>query len=185
MNYPFDLKKAIQATSVLLKEHEREQMEYLRLLKLLYIAERETIRETGRPIIGSRYVAMKNGPLHSRVYDLIKGEDIGSPDWGKFFRTVSIEIEQIEPADVDALSRFEIRKLKEVHDRYRNVDTWALVEETHALDEWRKNYPDPSQNTSHLIPIEDVMSGVDNYEDALAAFKDSCKEAYEMQQLFG
>ena len=59
MFYPFKIDKAIQAAGVLLNEHQRGQMEYLRLLKLLYIADREAIAETGQPIVGSRVVAMR------------------------------------------------------------------------------------------------------------------------------
>lgn len=53
MYFPFNLAKSIQAASFLLGKEEHNCMEHLRLLKLLYIADREAIAETGRPIIGS------------------------------------------------------------------------------------------------------------------------------------
>src|SRR5262245_9212871 len=63
----FDTMKAIQAAAVLLR-FDDGAMDYLRLLKLLYIADREALRETGRPISYSRTIAMDNGPLSSEVY---------------------------------------------------------------------------------------------------------------------
>ena len=64
--------KAVQAAAVLLR-NEGTKMTRLRLLKLLLIADRKSIKEMGVPILGSKIVAMDNGPLHSEIYDLIKG----------------------------------------------------------------------------------------------------------------
>ena len=66
MYFRFSIQKTIQAVGVLLRL-ARGRMGRLRLLKLLYIADRESLREFHRPIIGSRTVAMKNGPLHNEV----------------------------------------------------------------------------------------------------------------------
>ena len=80
----FNTEKAIQVAGVLLRE-EGKSMTRLRLLKLLLIADRQSLRETGRPILGSRIVAMDNGPLHSDVYDLIKGAHNSAPAWSAYF----------------------------------------------------------------------------------------------------
>ena len=57
MNKHFDVQKTIQAAAELLR-FERNRMSYLRLLKFLCIADRDSIRESGMPILGSRAVAM-------------------------------------------------------------------------------------------------------------------------------
>jgi uncharacterized phage-associated protein len=44
-------------------------MNYMRLLKLLYIAERETLGRTGRPIVGGPVTAMERGPVLLEVLD--------------------------------------------------------------------------------------------------------------------
>jgi uncharacterized phage-associated protein len=75
----FNIEKAIQAVAALLHFHGSKEMSYLRMLKLLYIADRETLKETGRPITGDRIVAMEHGPVLSSVYDLIKGVHRGGP----------------------------------------------------------------------------------------------------------
>jgi hypothetical protein len=46
--------KTIQAIGVLLRQDGVRCMNYMRLLKLLYIADRETLRRTGRPIVARR-----------------------------------------------------------------------------------------------------------------------------------
>jgi uncharacterized phage-associated protein len=184
MSFPFNIEKAIQAASVLLSHHEQKRMEYIRLLKLLYIADRESVAETGRPIIGSKVVAMRNGPLHSRIYSLVKGEDIAEPEWAQCFQTIGVTIQELQHPGVSQLARYEVRKLKEVHDRYQNTDTWALVEETHNFEEWRQHYPDPHENTSRIIPFADLAKAV-GQGDELAAIEEDAREACEIDRLFG
>src|SRR5260370_29287174 len=63
------------------------RMEYLRLIKLLGLADRESWREVNRPITGDDYVAMKCGPVASRTFDLVKTE----PEEGPWARTIKRE----------------------------------------------------------------------------------------------
>src|SRR4051812_11294735 len=110
----FDPTRAIQAGAVLLKTTPSRRMTRLRLLKLLYIADRETLQEAGRPITGDRAVAMKNGPVLSRIYDLIKGADLAAPEWERFFRNADRwEVELVGEPGVGELSKYEIEKLQE------------------------------------------------------------------------
>jgi len=48
-------------------------MNYLKLMKLLYLADRESMRRNGRPISGDRYVSMDHGPVLSQTLNLING----------------------------------------------------------------------------------------------------------------
>ena len=73
MTFRFSFEKRLQAAGVLLGL-DGDRMERIRLLKLLYIADRELLAETGRTITGDRVVAMDHGPVLSQVYDLIKGQ---------------------------------------------------------------------------------------------------------------
>lgn len=55
MSWTFSTKKATQAVSVILKAAPDCQMDYRKLMTLLYIADRESIKETGSPITGDSY----------------------------------------------------------------------------------------------------------------------------------
>ena len=165
MNIPFKLNKAMAAASILLGDTEHRCMEYMRLLKLLYIVDREVLAESDAPLLGNRVVAMKNGPLHSRVFDLIKGEDSLVTTWQRFFTTHAYSIHLNESPEISSLSRFEIRKLKEVNDKYRNVGTWELVDLTHEFPEWKQAYPDPTENTSRPIEFSAIIDALGRTED--------------------
>jgi hypothetical protein len=66
IHFSFDEQKATAAAGVLLKKCPGRRMKYIRLLKLLYIADRESLRNRGRPIVGDRYISMKKGAARSR-----------------------------------------------------------------------------------------------------------------------
>ena len=66
MTFRFDFDKTLQAAGVLLSL-DGDRMEQIRLLELLYIADRELLAETGRTITGDRAVAMRHGPVLSQV----------------------------------------------------------------------------------------------------------------------
>ena len=79
IKFPFDERKAKSAASVLLQQ-EGGRMPYIRLIKLLYLADRESIDRRGRPIVGGRYVSMKYGPVLSEVLDLVR---TGGLEWSE------------------------------------------------------------------------------------------------------
>lgn len=158
MHYCFETQKVIQAIGVLLRNEHAQTASKLRILKLLYIADRESIKETGRPIIGSRVVAMDHGPLHSEVLNLINGQHIDEPDFSRNFQKVGYLIEQVKDPGVGRLSRYEIAKLQESSDRYASLGDWELAHEvTHEFEEWKRNY---QQGTSMTICLEDIIDAV-------------------------
>lgn len=180
MYFHFGARKMVEAAAVLLRL-EDNSMSYLRLLKLLYIADRESLKETGRPIVGSRPVAMDHGPLHSEVYDLMKGNHIDEPLWSRFIRKNRYHVELRDDPGVLALSRYEIDKLNEVSERYSNVDDWKLSALTHEFAEYKRNY---RKNTSSDIPFEDLIEAVGRSNDQ-DAILNAAKERAVIDRIFG
>ncbi|EQD35780.1 hypothetical protein B1B_16765, partial [mine drainage metagenome] len=106
-------------------------MPYMRLIKLLYFADRASLLEFGRPITGDQYVAMKLGPVLSTVYDRIK-----AGEWGGLVRTSGYNLELIGPEFIDPLSEAEIEILDEVSKTFGTFDHWQLSDLSHVLPEW-------------------------------------------------
>ena len=157
MHCRFDAMKAIQAAAVLLRK-ERKRMTRLRLLKLLLIADRTSIKEMGFPILGSRIVAMDNGPLHSAIYDLIKGNHPAEPLWSKYIMTDGPrDVVLVDEPELSKLSRPEIALLTRVSDELVQQDDWTISNLTHGFQEWTRYY---SEGTSTEIPLEAVIEGV-------------------------
>jgi uncharacterized phage-associated protein len=153
MHFRFNFEKALQATGVLLGL-DGDRMEYMRLLKLLYIADREMLAEIGAPITGDRVVAMVHGPVLSQVYDLIKGQAARAGEWEHYVRTVHHHIELRNPTSRGKLNKAEVEKLQEVTERYQDDTVWDICGKTHQFPEWQKYYV---ENTSTTIPWEEVL----------------------------
>ena len=79
----FNLDKTIQAAAYLLKQEPECRMNYMRLLKMLYIANRQSLKTRDVPICGDKAYAMKRGPVLSATLDLINGSDPSSPQWSQ------------------------------------------------------------------------------------------------------
>ena len=73
MRFVFDERKAAQAASILL-ERSGGSMDYLKLVKLLYLADRAALIETEAPITDDHYASMKHGPVPCQVLELILQE---------------------------------------------------------------------------------------------------------------
>lgn len=173
--------RAIQAIAVLMRDAHRASMSRLRVLKLLYIAEREVLKETGRPLLGSKVVAMDHGPLHSAVYDLLKGQHIDEPLFSSYFSRHGYVVTCHGDPGVAELSPYEIGKLQEVVARYRDADDWFLAHEvTHEFEEWKRSY---RPGTSSEIPLESIFAGVGRGSEAGQLVQEEREQA-EFDRLF-
>jgi uncharacterized phage-associated protein len=182
MYFRFSTKKTIQAVGVILRL-ARGRIGRLRLLKLLYIADRDSLREFHRPIIGSRTVAMKNGPLHSEVFNLIKGEHIDEPLWSEYVQRNGYEVRRRKDPGLSELSAAEVRVLTQTFEKYAAIDEWDLVEITHEFSEWSKNYPDKNADTSETIPFSDLIQAVGLAAEEEAILQEA-QEEFDVSQMF-
>src|SRR4029077_8119875 len=75
MKLRFNEAKAAQAAARLLKLRGG-RMSFLKLIKLLYVVDREALLGGGRPVTTDQYVSMDKGPVLSKIYDLITDQPI-------------------------------------------------------------------------------------------------------------
>jgi hypothetical protein len=69
----FNERKSTQAAARLINR-AGGTMNYMVLIKMLYLADRKTLLRWGKPITGDNYFTMKLGPVLSHVHDLITEE---------------------------------------------------------------------------------------------------------------
>jgi uncharacterized phage-associated protein len=132
-------------------------MSYLRLLKLLYIADRQSIAKWGTPITLDSDYSMKFGPVLSETYNAIKGE-IQPPIWSAYIRRVadSYAVELVADPGDGELSDAEVELLDSVHDSHREESQWDIVKKLHEeCPEW----VDPG-NSSEPIDFEDILDAL-------------------------
>lgn len=181
---PFKLnhKKALQATAFLLKQKSftNNSDSYMRVLKLLYFADRESLRETGRPITGDYFVAMPYGPTLSGLLDLVKqqGFDYQS-EWDKYIQREGYDIRLIQDPGNDSLCRYEIELLRKIWSEHREENEWTVASESEKLTEWKKNN---SGESSKIIPLSDVLEAIGRL-DWFKAILETAKEDCEMKRI--
>ncbi len=149
MRLRFKEAKTIQAAARLL-ELRGDRMSYLKLIKLLYIIDREALLRWGRPVTGDRYVSMDHGPVLSQTLNLITEEP--RPGEHTFWASHISSPEQFEvrlnrPAAMDELSEAELQLIHEVFAKYGHMKRWDLVDLVHQFPEWQ----DPEGSA---IPIQ-------------------------------
>lgn len=180
----FDERKTAAAAAFLLQK-SGGRMEYIRLLKLLYMADREAWGRFGRPITGDTYVSMDHGPVLSQTYDLIKTEGSEQEPTGPWREAVqrsnSYDVALRTEPNLGPLSEAETDILTEVHDRFRSMRTWPdLIDHLHkTLDEWSN-----PKGTSVKLAPEDILKALGKAEQIKAVRKDMTEHG-AFQRLLG
>lgn len=130
--------KATQAAARLLELHGG-RMNYMKLIKLLYLAERAALVRWGRPITFDQYYSLPHGPVLSLTYNRIVDE----PDpeqrsyWHQYIsapQNYVVELERHAPND--QLSQAEEELLDSIYGEFGQLDQWQLRDATHELPEW-------------------------------------------------
>lgn len=136
MRFLYDEGKSTQAAAYLLGKAGREMYSVL-LLQLLYLADRQSLIETGYPITGARMVSMDTGPVLSQISGHITWEPAQESPWTR-------EIEPRGPWKVgvrgepafDRLSRYERDLLDRIFEQWGRVNRWDVMRFVQQLPEW-------------------------------------------------
>jgi uncharacterized phage-associated protein len=183
IRFRFDERKAAAAASVFIGL-AGGQMDYFDLLKQLYYADRESLDLTGRPITGDRLFSMKDGPVLSRVYDLMKAAYKGQPIAGPWSEHIEAKgrygLKMRGTVETGPLSERELKIIKDVFARHREYDKWALRNKTHKdLPEW--THPG---KTSKEIRIEDLLRTLGKSDDQIAEVAQNAKDGALFGSIF-
>jgi hypothetical protein len=157
----FNEEKTTQLAGALLKL-AGGKMYYLKLIKLMYIIDREGLLRWGRSMTNDRYFSLDNGCILSRTKNLITEESLGSSYWKRFISAPDRwQVELLAEPETDELSKAEqtliaeqYRKFQEMFGHLGVEDRWALAKYTHDFPEWKK--PDGSSLPNEY---EEVLNG--------------------------
>lgn len=145
MKARFRQDKATELASMLL-DLKGGKMEYMKLIKLMYLADRAALLRWGRPISYDSYVSMDNGPVLSSTLDLVNAGDRPGEEsiWNQHVsapKRYHVKLKKLCPPK--HLSRAEENLISEIFDEFGHVNQWDLVDWMHDnLPEW--NDPDGS-----------------------------------------
>ena len=180
MIFHFDEAKATQIAAYFLARRGG-QMHYIKLIKLMYLADREALLRWGIPMSTDRHVSMDNGPVLSNVLNLLT-DDRPKPTWSRYISPPlgDYEVKLLEPAPTDLLSRVEEKLLNEIFDQYGHRNRWDLIYNVmHKLPEWQ----DPN-GSSLPIQLRDILkAGGESEEEIRAVLKELHSFASDEERL--
>ncbi|GAB1388230.1 Panacea domain-containing protein [Rubrivivax sp.] len=176
----FDERKAAEAAAFLLFR-AGGALPLIKLVKLLYLAERLSLKRYGEPLTGDHLVAMPNGPVLSMTYDHMNGalpsREGGWESWiadraGHELALRDPSMLRTPEQDLLRLSDSDLEVLTEVWEQFGHWDRWRLVDYTHsaACPEWED--PDGS---SRPISYELLFSKLGYSSDQAAALAERIK----------
>lgn len=153
MQFAFNERKAAQAAAYILRRHGGH-FNYMHLLKLLYLADREKLLACGSPITGDRMISMEWGPTLSTLLNKTKRPERETV-WAEYISApkkydVTLLVEDFQ---TDELSRFELRTLDAVDGKF---GTWDVFELSDWMHKNLREYEHPGKS-SKTIPPERVL----------------------------
>lgn len=167
MEFQVNSKKATQAAAYLLKKNEG-RLNYTKMLKLLYLADRRALKHWHRPIVGGEYWSLDNGPVMSEVYDWISGskKDVF---WNNHIVTEGYFASLLADPGIEKLSQIEEDLLSKVDRRFKKYSYSDMIEYCHKLREWK--HPNGSririQNEELLLLLQKDKKEIEEIEGEL------------------
>ncbi len=116
--------------------------DFHKVFKILYFADQKHLTTYGTPVTGDFYIAMKDGPVPSELYDIFKslrGDSLlSNAEFQKYFEVKSNHyIQSKEKPDIEELSESNQECLLESIDENRNLSFAELRDKSHQTA-WNK-----------------------------------------------
>ena len=124
----------------------------MKLHKLLYFAQRESIIQTGNPLFDATFRGQKYGPILKEIRESYKNSSFVPV-------TSSSDIDEMEPI-VDT-----------VFEQYAEKDSWSLSRLTHGEYSWKKSREGIPENINSDKPINVKILGVRPHEIPIKRIK--------------
>ena len=154
-------------------------MDYMRLVKLLYLAERESLARLGHPLAGDTYYALDQGPILSRVLDLCKSRSSGA--WATQIGRSGLWAVRLTTApDLGSLSAAEITVLEDVAKTHRDRDQWELSTLMHGLPEWKN-----PRGSRIEIPPAEILAALGKTPEQIREILDEAADDAQFDAVFG
>lgn len=175
----FNEQKTAQMAVYFLKQQDGK-MNKLKLMKLLYLAERESLHRYGMSMTGDYVVSMDHGMVLSKTLDLARETAIDAhPDgwYAMIARHGQYDLELTSSShdtELDELSQADHGILKDIWDHFGHMDEWTIRHHTHTLPEWENPH-----GTSIPVPLKNLLK-ILGYSESEAEALSKQREKEEM-----
>ena len=152
----------IEAVVLYILQHFKNGVDYIKLFKIMYFAQREYLATYGLTIIEDTFKARQLGPVPSLTYTVVKMVENGdtSEDLNGFMSAIKVDEEQkvyaLTKPDMDYIADMEKDELDRTIAKYDKVDSKELSRLSHDAAYnivCKRMEDDPQQDVLTLIDI--------------------------------
>jgi len=183
IKFQFDVKKIVQIVNYLLKLN-KDKINYTKLMKMLYISDKELLKQNDFTITGDQYYSLDNGPILSNVYDLI-GDKHSDKNmqlyWDTFFCKEGYDVKLVHDNQLpgDKISKAEKDVLDKIDKQFKKKSFGDLIDYTH--DE--KLFPEvkwkEAGESSIELSIEDILKSIGRTEEEIKMIEEETNNQIE------
>jgi uncharacterized phage-associated protein len=144
-------------------------MDKLKIVKLIYFADKRHLIFGGRTITGDDYMAMGHGPVGSMVFDVLKMNAANfEPEQLCYIRRHIQQVGEHNYSCVgrdivyDQFSESDQKTLAKIGETFKSWTQWDLVELTHKYPEWTQFEEELTKSLSIPIPLVDLFTTIEN-----------------------
>jgi uncharacterized phage-associated protein len=167
----YEPRKAAQLIAYLIGKSGSNSLNLLKVVKLVYLVDRESLARSGFPVLDEPRFSMPHGPVNSTTLDHLNGFYNLSPyNWADFLtdrehNVIGLSRDYIEREDLDELSDADVECADEVWRQFGGMDQWQLRDWTHDpqnVPEWQ----DPQGGREPITLLEILRAlNVENAEE--------------------
>jgi len=167
----YNARKAAQVAAYFAKV-QGGKINVLKLVKLIYLADRLALETFESPILADKFVSMDHGPVNSITLNYVNGLSDDRDEWAEFVgeregNFVGLANNEIKIHDLDELSVAEIKILGLIWHRFGKMDRFEVRDFTHDnCPEWE----DP-HGSSTPISLERIFQSLGKRDSAELAAK--------------
>lgn len=170
----YNERKGAQVVSFFASKCPENKIHVLKVVKLIYLSDRESLKRHGFPILDDEHYSLPHGPVNTCTKDFLDGTYETSA-WSEFVTDREKHMVQSRGSkvdDLDELSDADIECMEAVWDKFGGMDRFDLVEWTHDsknVPEWE----DPNGGASK-IPLSRTLDrlGFENSDEQAAEIED-------------
>lgn len=180
LDVSFPYEKVIQALNYLVRK-EKNEINKMKLIKLIYFADRYHLRKYGELLTQDKYFGMKLGPIPSITKDVLSFNDFLDENILNYAEEFieqkgKYDIISKKEVDKDYLSETEVEALEFAYKIFGDKDQYKLSEITHDYPEWI-NIKDKLDNSKRVeIDIKNFVNDPINKQDPCYELEKTEKE---------
>jgi uncharacterized phage-associated protein len=175
LEFHYNLEKVLESISYLLSKTKNKELDILHLIKFLYFADRESIKEYNYPITGDSYSSLPYGPIVSKTFDLIKSNQLSMSPFSEFIKRDDKKILLTKERAPQKLSEADLEILDQVYHKFIHYTPAQLIDYCHNakfVPEWK----DPG-SSSIPIDTEDLLLLLGKSQDEIKAIRQMIQES--------